>query len=252
MAPEQNVNDASARVRREERLALGIVFGAIGTAALASLFVALSPAVRPKGVLPQQRVVPVSQRADLASDVRAAIASAHASAARADDVAAEAEALVARVRAGRGRGGAAFARLKLPDGRAYEGEANGALPEGVGVMRGGVVAFAAGFFVDGVRSGAGADCANPDCTGASYFGDFRANAPTGAARVTFPDGGVYRGEVRDGAPDGFGELVRADGSRYAGAFTAGRRDGHGVETSPAGVASRGFWTADQLSEGPLP
>ena len=246
MAQDRNM---PVRSRREERLALGIAFGAIGSAALASLFVALSPTVTPKGIAPTRRVVPASQRADLSIDVRAAVASAATAAAGADTTAAEAQALAVSARAGRGRTGTRFAHLSLPGARTYDGEANDSSPEGIGIMRGGPVAFAAGFFVDGVRSGPGVDCANPDCTGASYAGDFRANAPTGSARVVFPDGAVYRGEVRDGAPDGFGELVRADGSKYVGGFTAGRRDGHGVETSSAGKAQSGFWTADQLSEG---
>ena len=248
MAPDRHAVIKPQQIRRDERLALGIVFGAVGAALFASLFVALSPSVVPKGVLTPPRVIPEAHRADLAIDVEAAITTAHAAALRADEAATEAEALVARVRAGRGRNGVTYARLTLPDGKAYEGEANNGAPEGVGVMRGGVLAFAAGFFVGGVRSGPGADCAQADCKGASYFGDFRANAPTGAARVSFADGAVYRGDVRDGAPDGFGELTRPDGSQYAGAFTAGRRDGHGAETSSSGVARRGFWTADQLSE----
>ncbi len=251
MAPDPHAAIKPPQIRRDERLALGIVFGAVGAAAFASLFVALSPTVIPKGVLAPPRVIPEAHRADLTIDVEAAITTARAAAVRADAAAAEAEGLVARARAGRGRAGVTYARLTLPDGKAYEGEANNGAPEGIGVMRGGVIAFAAGFFVGGVRSGPGADCAQADCTGASYFGDFRANAPTGSARVTFPDGAVYRGDVRDGAPDGFGELTRPDGSTYAGAFTAGRRDGHGADTSAAGVTQRGFWTADQLSE-PLP
>lgn len=242
------MRDLPVRTRREERLALGIVFGAVGAAALASLFVALSPTVKPKDAPPPHRVVPAAQRADLTIDVRAAVASAATAAARADATAAEAQALAVQARTGRGRGGAPFAHLTLPGGKTYDGEANGSAPEGIGIVRGGGLAFSAGFFVGGVRSGAGLDCANPDCSGASYAGDFRANAPSGSARVVFADGGVYRGEVRNGAPDGFGELVRADGSRYAGAFTGGRRDGHGVETSPGGKVQRGFWTADQLSD----
>ncbi len=251
MALNRNAVIEPAQNRRDQRLALGIVFGALGAAAFASLFVALSPKVVPKGVLPPPRVIPEAHRADLTIDVEAAVTTARAAALRAEETATEAEALVARARARRGRAGVTFARLTLRDGKVYEGEANNGSPEGVGIMRGGVLAFAAGFFVDGVRSGPGADCAEADCTGASYFGDFRANVPTGSARVTFPDGAIYRGDVRDGAPDGFGELTRPDGSKFSGAFTAGRRDGHGVETSAAGVVRRGFWTADQLSE-PLP
>ncbi len=237
-----------SRTRRELRIALGIVFGAIGAAALASVFVALSPTVETRRAAPVRAATPEAHRADLTVDVNAAIATARMAAERADAVAAEAEALAARARAGRGRG-ATFARLTLKDGKTYEGEASNGAPEGVGVMRGGPLAFAAGFFVGGIRSGPGVDCAKPDCTGASYVGDFRANAPTGAARITFEDGAVYRGDVRDGAPDGFGELRRPDGSSYVGAFTKGRRDGHGAETPAQGAPQRGYWQADQLSEG---
>ncbi|MDX2235048.1 MAG: hypothetical protein NW200_11185 [Hyphomonadaceae bacterium] len=234
--------------RREQRLALGIVFGAIGAAVLASVFVALSPPVSVQREASARAVTPEAHRADLTIDVEAAVASAREAAERADIVATEAQALITRARAGLSRS-PTFARLKLPDGRVYEGEASAGVPEGVGVLRGGAVAYGVGFFVGGVRSGAGADCAQPDCSGASYFGDFRTNAPTGAARVTFPDGAVYRGDVRNGAPDGFGELRRPDGSRYAGAFTMGRRDGHGVETPASGAAQSGYWSGDQLSEG---
>jgi len=121
-------------------------------------------------------------------------------------------------------------------------------PEGTGVLRGGPVAFGAGFFVGGVRSGPGADCQRADCKGPSYFGDYRADSPTGVARIVFEDGSVYRGDVRSGAPDGFGELRRPDGVFYRGQFTAGRREGYGVEKTATGPAKSGFWKADQLSE----
>jgi hypothetical protein len=234
------------RLRKDERLALGVVFGALGAAALASIFVALSPPMAQRRAAMERAPTPEALRADLTVDVNAAVGSAAAAAARADKIAAEAEALLARARAA--RQGPTFARITLSDGKVFEGDANAGVAEGVGVVRGGAVAYGAGFFVGGVRSGPGADCARPDCTGASYFGDFRANALTGAARVTFADGAVYRGEVRDGAPDGFGELTRPDGSRYAGAFIAGRREGHGVDTGADGQKKRGFWTADKLTE----
>jgi hypothetical protein len=233
-------------MNREQRLAFGIVFGAIGSALLASVFVALSPTMKLDRPEPVRAATPAMHRADLAIDVEAAVATAATAAARADGVAAEAEKIATQARAG--RRGPTFARLSLPGGKSFEGDANNGAPEGIGIMRGGDIAFAAGFFVGGVRSGPGVDCAKADCTGASYVGDFRANAPTGAARITFADGAVYRGDVRDGAPDGFGELVRADGSRYSGAFLKGRRDGHGAETPAAGPPQRGYWQADQLSE----
>lgn len=234
------------RLRREERLALGIVFGALGAAALASVFVALSPPMGVRQAAKQKAPTLEAHRADLAIDVEAATVTARAAAERGERAAAEAAALAERARGA--RRGATFARVSLGDGKTYEGDAQNGIPEGLGIVRGGPIAFGAGFFVGGVRGGPGVDCSRPDCTGASYFGDFRANAPTGAARIVFPDGAIYRGDVRDGAPDGFGELIRADGSRYAGAFTAGRRNGHGVDTAASGAAKAGFWTGDQLSE----
>lgn len=246
MAEDTKPTTARGDLRREERLALGIVFGALGAAALASLFVALSPPMKERRAAVERAPTPEAQRADLTIDVEAAVVTARAAAERADLAASEAEALAARARSA--RRGPTFARISLPDGKTYEGEAQAGAPEGLGIVRGGPVAFGAGFFVGGVRSGPGIDCASADCAGAGYFGDFRVNAPTGAARIVFADGAVYRGDVRDGAPDGFGELTRADGSRYAGAFTAGRREGHGVDTPASGPAQRGFWTADQLSE----
>jgi len=246
MAQEPQPVSETGRLRREERLALGIVFGALGAAALASVFVALSPPMGARRTVAEKAAIPQAHRADLAIDVEASVATARAAAERAEKAAAEAEELAARARGA--RRGATFARLTLADGKTYEGEAQNGAPEGLGAIRGGPIAFGAGFYVGGVRNGPGVDCASADCTGAGYFGDFRANAPTGAARVVFPDGAVYRGDVRNGAPDGFGELTRPDGSRYAGAFTAGRRDGHGVETGAAGATKRGFWAGDRLSE----
>lgn len=228
--------------RADERVALGIVFGAVGAAVVGSAFVALAP------LLPKRPPPPVEDtarkvREDIAADVDAAVASAVASMAHADEVVVEAEAVVARARAVRDAQTAT-----LQNGLVYRGEVIGGAAEGPGVVRGGPTAFGAGFFVGGIRSGPGVDCQRADCTGPSYFGDYRADAATGVARIVFADGGVYRGDVRGGVPDGFGEHRRADGVFYRGQFSAGQRNGYGVESTASGPVKAGYWKADQLSE----
>lgn len=246
MPREQSLGDdrmSAQGVKRDRRLALGIVSGVIGTAIVATFLVSLAPPPKVKRIT----AAPVKPAAvlnlNLANDVAAAVASAEDAVRRADASAAEATALAERARRM-----TPLVRATLPGGMSFRGEGDAGVPEGVGLLSGGAVAFGAGFVVGGVRNGVGVDCARADCTGPSYFGDFRADRPTGVARITFPDGGVYRGDVTEGAPDGFGELRRADGSRYVGAFTKGRRDGHGREIAADGKVEGGFWVADQLSE----
>ena len=235
-------HEHGAKPRADERLALGIVFGAVGAAVLGSLFVAFAPAL-PRRAPPPKVEATRTIREDIAADVDAAVAAAIAAMARADTVVIEAEAVVARARGQRGGENATLA-----NGLVFHGEVLDGAPEGTGSLRGGSTAFGAGFFVGGVRSGPGADCQRPDCRGASYFGDYRADSPTGVARIVYPDGSVYRGDVRNGAPDGFGELRRPDGVFYRGAFAAGVREGYGVEANATGPSKAGFWKADQLSE----
>ncbi len=231
-----------AKPRADERLALGIVFGAVGAAVLGSLFVAFAPAL-PKRAPPPKVEAARTAREDIAADVDAAVAAAIASMAHADNVVVEAEAVVAHARAMRdGK------TTTLANGLVFRGEVLDGAAEGTGALRGGATAFGAGFFVGGVRSGPGADCQRADCSGPSYFGDYRADSPTGVARIIFEDGSVYRGDVRNGAPDGFGELRKPDGVFYRGAFAAGVREGYGVEASAAGPVKAGFWKANQLSE----
>lgn len=228
--------------RADERLAIGMVFGAVGAAVLGSLFVAFAPAL-PKHAPPPKVETARTVREDIAADVDAAVAAAIASMAHADNVVVEAEAVIARARAQHGGDTAT-----LPNGLVFRGEVLDGAPEGTGSLRGGSTAYGAGFFVGGVRSGAGADCQRADCSGPSYFGDYRADSPTGVARIVYPDGSVYRGDVRNGAPDGFGELRKPDGVFYRGAFAAGVREGYGVEATATGPVKAGFWKADQLSE----
>jgi len=228
--------------RADERLAMGMVVGAVGAAVLGSVFVAFG------SMLPKPAPVETAAdsarkvREDIAADVQAAVASAIASMAHADSVVVEAEAVVVRARAAQSLG-----QTTLASGAVFHGEVLDGAAEGVGVVRSASVPFGAGFFVGGVRSGPGVDCQRADCSGPSYMGDFRANAPTGVARVIFADGAVYRGDVRDGAPDGFGEW-RKEGVFYRGQFSAGRREGYGVETGAGGVQKGGFWKADVLTE----
>ncbi|KAF0186560.1 MAG: hypothetical protein IV086_09605 [Hyphomonadaceae bacterium] len=235
-------HEQGPRPRADERLALGIVFGAVGAAVLGSLFVALAPAL-PKRAPPQKADVSRTVREDIAADVDAAVAAAITSMARADGVVVEAEAVVARARATRDGKTAT-----LPNGLVFRGEVLEGAPEGTGSLHGGNTAFGAGFFVGGVRSGPGADCQRADCSGPSYFGDYRADSPTGVARIVYEDGSIYRGDVRNGAPDGFGELRKPDGMFYRGAFAAGVREGYGVEATATGPVKAGFWKGNQLSE----
>jgi hypothetical protein len=235
-------HEGGRKPRADERLALGIVFGAVGAAVLGSLFVAFAP-VLPKRPPPPKEDVAKTVREDIAADVDAAVASAVASMAHAENVVVEAEAVVARARALRGG-----QTSTLPNGLVFRGEVLDGAPEGMGVLRGGNTAFGAGFFVGGVRSGPGADCQRADCSGPSYFGDYRADSPSGVARIVFEDGSVYRGDVRNGAPDGFGEMRAPDGVFYRGAFSAGAREGYGVEANASGPVRAGFWKAGQLSE----
>ncbi len=229
--------------RADERLAMGMVVGAVGAAVLGSAFVALGP------MLPRRAPVETASdsartvREDIAADVQAAVASAIASMAHADSVVVEAEAVVVRARATQSMG-----QATLANGAVFHGEVIDGAAEGVGVVRSASVPFGAGFFVGGVRSGPGVDCQRADCTGQSYVGDFRADAATGVARIVFADGSIYRGDVRDGAPDGFGELRKSDGVFYRGQFSAGRREGYGVETAADASHKGGFWKADVLTE----
>lgn len=229
--------------RADERLALGIVAGAVGAAVLGSVFVAVGPMLPKRAPVVAATDSARAVREDIAADVDAAVASAIASMAHADSVVVEADAVVARARALRGG-----ERLTLPSGAVFQGEVIDGVAEGLGVVRSASVPFGAGFFVGGVRSGPGVDCQRADCSGPSYTGDFRADAPTGVARIVFADGGVYRGDVRDGAPDGFGEWRKADGAFYRGQFLGGRREGYGVDTAADGARSAGFWKADVLTE----
>jgi hypothetical protein len=227
-------HEQGRKPRADERLAMGIVFGAVGAAVLGSLFVAFAPAL-PKRAPPPKVDIAKTVREDIAADVDAM--------AHADSVVVEAEAVVARAHAMRGGKSAT-----LPNGLVFRGEVLGGAPEGTGALRGGTTAFGAGFFVGGVRSGPGADCQRSDCSGPSYFGDYRADQASGVARIIYPDGSVYRGDVRDGAPDGFGELRTPDGVFYRGAFAAGVREGYGVEANATGPVKAGFWKSNQLSE----
>jgi len=229
--------------RADERLALGIVAGAVGAAVLGSVFVAVGPMLPKRAPVVAATDSARAVREDIAADVDAAVASAIASMAHADSVVVEADAVVARARALRGG-----ERLTLPSGAVFQGEVIDGVAEGLGVVRSASVPFGAGFFVGGVRSGPGVDCQRADCSGPSYTGDFRADAATGVARIVFADGGVYRGDVRDGAPDGFGEWRKADGAFYRGQFLGGRREGYGVDTAADGARSAGFWKADVLTE----
>lgn len=231
------------RPRADERLALGMVVGAVGAAVVGSLFVAMGPLLPKRAPVEAASDAARAIRNDIAADVDAAVASAIASMAHADSVVVEAEAVAARARAAGGGD-----RVTLPNGAVFSGEVIDGVAEGVGVVRSASVPFGAGFFVGGVRSGPGVDCQRADCSGPSYMGDFRADAPSGVARIVFDDGAVYRGDVRAGAPDGFGELRRPDGAFYRGQFSAGRREGYGVETGVDGALKAGFWKADVLTE----
>lgn len=228
--------------RADERLALGMVVGAVGAAVLGTVFVTMGPMLPKRAPVETAADSARAVREDIAADVEAAVASAISAMAHADSVVVEAEAVAARARAIRGG-----ERLTLPGGAVFEGEVIDGAAEGVGIVRSASVPFGAGFFVGGVRSGPGVDCQRADCAGASYVGDFRADAPSGVARIVFADGAVYRGDVRSGAPDGFGELRRPDGVFYRGQFSAGRREGYGVETA-AEVRKAGYWKADVLTE----
>jgi hypothetical protein len=230
--------------RADERLALGMVFGAVGAAVLGTAFVAVGPMLPKRAPVETAADSARTVREDIAADVQASVASAIASMAHADNVVVEAEAVVVRARAAQ----AAGTQVTLPNGAVFSGEVIDGAAEGVGVVRSESAPFGAGFFVGGVRSGPGVDCQRADCTGQSYMGDFRADAPTGVARIVFADGVIYRGDVRDGAPDGFGELRKPDGGFYRGQFSAGRREGYGVETAADGAQKAGFWKADVLTE----
>jgi len=216
----------------------------VGAAVVGSIFVVVGPMLPKRAPVESATETVRTVREDIAADVQAAVASAIASMAHADNLVVEAEDVVARAREAQSGG----AQVTLPNGAVFSGQVIDGAAEGVGVVRSASVPFGAGFFVGGVRSGPGVDCQRADCTGQSYVGDFRADAPTGVARIVFADGAIYRGDVRDGAPDGFGELRRPDGAFYRGQFSAGLREGYGVETAADAAQKGGFWKADVLTE----
>jgi len=237
-----NPTGTGARPREDVRLAVGIVSGAVGAAVLGSVFVALLPLL-PKAAPPPKEDSARKVREDIAADVSASVNAAITAMAHADGTVAEAEAVLARARAAHGG-----KTTTLSNGQTFTGEVIDGAAEGAGLIRGGKTAFGAGFFVGGVRTGPGVECQRADCSGPSYYGDFRADSPTGVARIVFEDGSVYRGDVRNGAPDGFGEYRRPDGVFYRGQFSAGQKSGYGVEGTASGPTRAGFWKADQLAE----
>jgi hypothetical protein len=232
------------RRRSEERLALGIVFGVVGAVGAAMVFIgaaqqAIGMFAPPPKALPVLPQVMINQT----SDIEAAKAEAMDAAQRADQAAANAEAIVAQARSV-----ANAALLGLSDGRVFRGSAIGESADGLGVASGGG-RFQAGYFIAGALTGDGAACVRADCAGPSYFGSFRNGAATGIGRLRFPDGAIYRGEVRGGVPHGFGEYRAANGDVFVGAFNEGARAGHGALTPAGGGPEQaGFWRNGEMIE----
>lgn len=230
-----------SRSRSDEKLAFGIIFGAIGAAAAATTFVLVAPAL-PKTQLEKANAPGI----DLARDVAGAVEEAQSAIRRADASSGDAEAVLTQARAQLQTPPADFGQTKLRNGSSYLGQMRNGSAEGVGMGVSDGRGFEAGFYVDGARNGPGVQCAREDCSGQAYFGDFRGDVASGVGRIGFASGTIYRGEVRAGVPEGFGEYVSADKWVYRGSFRAGKRNGHGELVDQRGARLAGWWVSDRL------
>jgi hypothetical protein len=260
-APRPARRHGAARRRRTDVLIAQIVMGVAAAASIGAITIAvLAPTLTERALEEARKAGPqatassgagldhavADQRIrDMQREVAAALEQVAIAAARARTAADEGRAVLREAQALIAGPVDGVVQTRTPEGDVFQGQAENGRPQGYGLVWRGAGGVFASFFIDGESRGAAAFCAQPDCRGAVYFGDYRHNQPTGFGEGV-ADGGTYRGEFKDGLPDGYGEYAYPGGAIYRGGFVAGQRQGFGVLTQPDKSIQAGYWIANQL------
>lgn len=259
-SPSPHTASGATRRRRTDVLVAQVVLGVAAAASVIALAIsALAPELAQRSLDAARKdggqtpaigeglstLVAEQRIRDVQREVVAALEQAAIAADRARLAAEQGRSVLEATRAMIGQGGEGIVQTRTPEGDLFQGQAENGRPQGYGLVRRAAGGVFASFFIDGESRGAAAFCAQADCRGEVYFGDYRNNQPTGFGEGA-AGGGTYRGEFKEGLPDGYGEYAYPGGEIYRGGFVAGARQGFGVMTLPDKSVQAGFWNANVL------
>lgn len=141
-----------------------------------------------------------------------------------------------------------------PAGQLYQGEVEGGLKHGIGVLQfeiegcDGVIVYRGNFYQN-QKHGHGVQ-EWPD--GRNYCGQFLNDNFHGEGTMTWPNGHRYEGHYANGKKEGQGVLSTPEGSKFIGEFHDGKRHGQFLYVKADGTTKKLHFEKDKLCQSANP